>query len=191
MKTEEIFQVPESAAAEPENSEERKKTALYTFGIVTVAVLGLGIAYIVSRPVSTVAAAPPVATAVAPRPQQPVAAPVPPPAVKQDPPPPGIPASLGGPAVPTDVLPNRTYLQVGSVDKGIAELLTQGLRLKGIPATLAPGVTPIVRRVIVGPLETKAEMDLVRKQVEEMGFKPFPRRFSPEELRDLDAAKPE
>jgi cell division septation protein DedD len=82
-------------------------------------------------------------------------------------------------------LPNRMYLQVGSLEKGVAEVLAQGLRIKGVPATVAPGVSPIVSRIIVGPFATSDEMGVVNKHLSELGFKPFPRRFEPQELRRL------
>jgi cell division protein FtsN len=82
-------------------------------------------------------------------------------------------------------LPNRMYLQVGSLEKGVAEVLAQGLRIKGVPATVAPGVSPIVSRIIVGPFATSEEMGVVNKHLSELGFKPFPRRFEPQELRRL------
>jgi hypothetical protein len=82
-------------------------------------------------------------------------------------------------------LPNRMYLQVGSLEKGVAEVLAQGLRIKGVPATVAPGVSPVVSRIIVGPFATSDEMGVVNKHLSELGFKPFPRRFEPQELRRL------
>jgi hypothetical protein len=71
------------------------------------------------------------------------------------------------------------------LDKGVAEVLTQGLRIRGLQATIAPGITPVVSRIIVGPLATAAEMEIANKHLTGLGFKPFPRRFSTEELRKL------
>ena len=82
-------------------------------------------------------------------------------------------------------LANRMYLQVGSLEKGVAEILTQGLRTKGLQATVAPGITPLVARIIVGPFQTAGEVGAANKYLTELGFKPFPRRFEEKELRRL------
>lgn len=87
-----------------------------------------------------------------------------------------------GPAVFADVLANRMYLQVGSLDKKVAGLITQGLRIRGVSATLAPGVSETLARIIVGPFDTTAEMGVVQKQLTELGFQPFPRQFQRSEL---------
>lgn len=80
---------------------------------------------------------------------------------------------------------NRTYLQIGSIEKGVAEVLAQGLRIRGLRATVAPGVTPKVYRIIVGPFESVPEMKGVEKMLAGMGFQTFPRQFSADELRRL------
>lgn len=119
----------------------------------------------------------------------PFASPTPKPAVVVPPPA----ASTEQPVAPV-VLPgpewekpqaNRTYLQIGSIEKGVAEVLAQGLRIRGLRATVAPGVTPKVYRIIVGPFESVPEMKGVEKMLAGMGFQTFPRQFGAEELRRL------
>jgi hypothetical protein len=128
----------------------------------------------IPAPVAVVTQPPPVAPPppVASKPAAPVQAAAPPPAT----------VTAAPPAL-ADVLANRMYLQVGSLDKNVAELLTQGLRIKGVPATIAPGINNTVARIIVGPFNTATEMGLVEKQLNGMGFQPFPRQFQPSELR--------
>ncbi len=110
----------------------------------------------------------------------------------QEPPPPTVPqpqqsaaaASLSSNKLEQPVA-NRFYLQVGSLEKGVAEVLTQGLRARGIQATVAPGVSSVVSRIIVGPFENSSDMNAANRILTDLGFKPFPRRFDPQELRKL------
>lgn len=172
----------EVPAPEPDKSNKPKRMALLAF----VAVFGLvfvgSLAYLVLRRVNS--PAPEVAAAPVPLP-----APIPaPPAPKIEPPkvvdhP--LAAQPQAPAPLAEPLANRSYLQVGSLEKGVAEVLTQGLRIKGMSATMAPGVTPLVSRIIVGPFQTQAEIDSATKHLNELGFKPFPRRFDEKELKKL------
>lgn len=171
----------------------RQHLALYGFVAIFVAVLASAIAYLAGRqpanPVAAVVLTKPVtvissATVVR---ESPKAVAVAPAAlvskVVQEAPPARVAPQAPTPAILDDVLPNRMYLQVGSLEKNVAELLTQGLRIKGIPATIAPGVNTTVARIIVGPFQTSSEMAVVQKQVTELGFTPFPRQFQPSELR--------
>ena len=190
----------------------RQHMALYGFIGVFLAVLASAIAYLAGRqgpnpvaavptkPVTVISSAAPAAAVVAPKPVATVPAPLattpvasapaptaPAPAPVKAPEPvvaakPLVPATPATGAL-ADVLPNRMYLQVGSLDKHVAELLTQGLRTKGVPATVAPGVNDTVARIIVGPFDTAAEMSVVQKQLSELGFTPFPRQFQASELR--------
>lgn len=209
---EEAAAIAEDAAKDLEKVEKlmgRQHMALYGFIGVFLAVLASAIAYLAGRqgpnpaasiptkPVTVISSAAPV-PAPAPAPVLPKAPPaaaapvtpttaaavVPVPVVSQPSKPvPVVPAPTPAAGALADVLPNRLYLQVGSLDKNVAELLTQGLRTKGVPATVAPGVNDVVARIIVGPFDTASEMGVVQKQLTEMGFSPFPRQFQPGELR--------
>jgi hypothetical protein len=72
----------------------------------------------------------------------------------------------------------RWYLQVGAVEKGIAEVIARGLVLKGIPAILVPGHTAITNRVLTGPFPDNAAQNEAQRKLEALGFRPFPRRFT-------------
>jgi hypothetical protein len=204
--------VAESALdkADKERTMGRQHLVLYAFIGVFVAVLGSAMVYLAgrqgaaqpaqaialpSKPATAGVAAvtPPVevpkpAAVADPPPQEPLpaSASAPPAQALPEAPKPAVPATapalIPTPAVLEEVLPNRMYLQVGSLDKNVAEILTQGLRIKGIPATIAPGVTPLLSRIIVGPFQTNTEMGVVQKQLSELGFTPFPRQFQPSEL---------
>ena len=126
-------------------------------------------------PAPVPASPPPVAT---PTPKPPVVSP--PPASTE----PVAPVVLPGPEWEKPQA-NRTYLQIGSIEKGVAEVLAEGLRIRGLRATVAPGVTPKVYRIIVGPFESVPEMKGVEKLLASMGFQTFPRQFGADELRRL------
>jgi hypothetical protein len=139
---------------------------------------------------------PPAVAAPGPEVKPAAVSPVPPPVVAPTPKPAAVaatpPASLE-PVAPV-VLPgpewerpqaNRTYLQIGSIDKGVAEVLAQGLRIRGLRATVVPGVTPKVYRIIVGPFESVPDTKNAEKVLSGMGFQSFPRQFGADELRRL------
>jgi len=192
----------------PPKADRQKQVALYAFLAFFVAVIGCSVWYMVSRRASTppppsapkeVVAAQPVPAVVEPpktaavTPASPAPAktePVAPAAVASTTAPPPPPAPLPPRATPLpqgfeQPEPNRAYLQVGSLERGVAEVIAQGLRTRGIQTTIAPGVTPIVSRIIVGPFESSADMEAVNKHLNGLGFRPFPRRFGTEELRKL------
>ena len=73
----------------------------------------------------------------------------------------------------------KMYLQLMSVEIGVAEVMASGLRQKGVSAMVSPGVTEHVARLLVGPLPSDAaEVAKVRAQVETLGFRPFSRLFT-------------
>ena len=78
---------------------------------------------------------------------------------------------------------NRLYLQAGSVDVGVAEVIVEGLRLRGVPAIVGIGVNGKVARILAGPFNSDEEQRAVQKKLEDLNFHPFPRVFS---ARDLE-----
>ena len=77
---------------------------------------------------------------------------------------------------------NRTYLQLGSVDVGVAEVMVEGLLHRGVPAIVGFGISNNVARVLVGPFTSPDEQKVAQKHIEEMGFRPFPRVFTEKDL---------
>jgi hypothetical protein len=175
----------EIPAARPNTTLKPKQIALRAFVGMFVLVVGSATIYLTSRhsdakaAAAKAAAAAKTTTAVVPAASTPPATAAP---TATQPQSASTPATL---ELLDQPLPNRMYLQVGSLEKGVAEILAQGLRIKGVPATVAPGVSPVVSRIIVGPFTTSAEMAVVNKHLSELGFKPFPRRFESQELRRL------
>ncbi|HBY61137.1 MAG TPA: hypothetical protein DEH78_15045 [Solibacterales bacterium] len=68
------------------------------------------------------------------------------------------------------------YLQVGSVERGMAEVFVEVLKRRNLPAKYIPGVKDNVYRVLVGPL-AKSQLTSTGEQLTELGFSGFPRRF--------------
>ena len=83
------------------------------------------------------------------------------------------------PEAPLEGLPEdgKPYIQLGSVERGVAMLMTQGLRKRGIPSLMAPGVSPTVFRVLAGPFENQDELKKVEAEFAEAGLKTFVRRY--------------
>lgn len=85
----------------------------------------------------------------------------------------------------------KWYLQLGSLDKGVAEVIVQGLRARGMNAVWGPGITDRLGRVLVGPYDSLAEAELTRKQVQDLGFRPFAKYITPEDFKPKVSGTPE
>jgi hypothetical protein len=96
-------------------------------------------------------------------------------------------AGAKGNAVMTAPAFNRVYLQLGSVEVGVAEVMVEGLRQRGVPAIVGIGISGKVARVLVGPFNSPEEQQVAQKHVEELGFHPFQRVFTE---RDLEPQQP-
>ena len=86
-------------------------------------------------------------------------------------------ADIGQPMI------GKWYLQLGSLDKGVAEVIVQGLRTRGFNAVWGPGITDKLGRVLVGPFDSLAQTELARKRVEDVGFKPFARVITQADMK--------
>jgi len=73
--------------------------------------------------------------------------------------------------------PGTVYLQVASVDKGMADVSVQYLREKGFQARRAPGASPALYRVLVGPVGASGYPDPTEGKLKELGFTPFPKKY--------------
>ncbi len=73
--------------------------------------------------------------------------------------------------------PGAIYYQVASVDKGMADVSVQYLRDKGFAARRAPGASPAVYRVLVGPLGAQPMPSQTEARLKSLGFNPFPKKY--------------
>jgi cell division septation protein DedD len=73
--------------------------------------------------------------------------------------------------------PGQTFLQVSAMARPEAEILVQTLAKRGFRALLAPGPDDSKFRVLVGPAEDAAAIAKLRSELEQAGFKPFPKKY--------------
>ena len=69
------------------------------------------------------------------------------------------------------------YLQMGAVEKGIAVILTEGLRKRGFQACAAAGPNENVFRVLIGPLPDAEAFQRTKDGLHEIGLSTFVRRY--------------
>ncbi len=72
----------------------------------------------------------------------------------------------------------KTYIQLGSVDRGFATLMAHGARKLGFPAFVAPGTAPSVYRVLSGPFTTSDEIQKAKATFAAAGLDTFVRKYS-------------
>ena len=132
--------------------------------IVTLAVVSAG-SYLAGKSVSPKRATP----APAPAPIVQAAAPQPVPAPE--------PVATVEPPVFADPVSGAIYLQMGSVDRGVAVILVEGLRKHGFAAFAAPGATEKVYRVLIGPLPDPQAFARAKDSVDQIGLATFARKY--------------
>lgn len=72
----------------------------------------------------------------------------------------------------------EVYFQVGSVDRGMAEVSVEYIRRNGLEARVAPGATAEVFRVLVGPVGTaEAPAAEIEARLKGLGFTPFIKKY--------------
>ena len=72
----------------------------------------------------------------------------------------------------------KSYIQLGSVERGFATLMAHGARKLGFPAFLAPGPTPNVYRVLSGPFATTEDAQKAKATFDAAGLNTFSRKYS-------------
>ena len=73
--------------------------------------------------------------------------------------------------------PGEVFLQVSAVARPEAELLVEVLARKGFRASMAPGPSENVIRVLVGPAAGDTDLTKLRSDLEQAGFKTMVRRY--------------
>ena len=181
--------LPESASAEPLRSENvdhgdfeivlgKRQIAGVLFLASVFLVLFSAVSYVagkVTAPRRTVTVERPVPA--------PVPAPVPPPMATII----SAPATIAAAPAPKPILtpgalfrdPEKgaLYLQFGSVEKGIALIIAEGLRTHGFEAFVAPGASENVFRVLVGPLSNEEAYKRTKDATDRLGLTAFGRRY--------------
>lgn len=74
--------------------------------------------------------------------------------------------------------PGQTFYQVVASTRPDCEIIVDVLKRKGFAATVAPGPSPDLFRVLVGPLSDAATISRTRTELEAAGFqKPYLRKY--------------
>lgn len=150
----------------------RRQAASVTFLILVLLAVCTGGAYLIgkSMPATVVSAA-----------ELPPSPPAPAPAEAA---PPETPVAPAAPIVATvekplfaDPLKGVVYIQLGAVEKGIAEVLAEGLRKRGFDSFVAPGPNDHIFRVLVGPFHSNEEYGAAQGALDRMGLDHFARRY--------------
>ena len=165
----------------------RRQIASLLFVVVVLLAVCSGVSYMAGKAstskretpshAETVPAAslPPILTAQAAPVSQPAPVSAPPPAAV-----PAVPASVSeelDAALFADPVPGARYLQVGAVDRGVAVILTEGLRSRGLNGFIAHGPQDNIYRVLVGPFRTNAEYLNAKDAVDRMKVATFTRTY--------------
>jgi cell division septation protein DedD len=69
------------------------------------------------------------------------------------------------------------YLQMGAVEKGIAVIFVEGLRMRGFDAFVAPGPNENIFRVLIGPLPDERAFLKAKNAADQIGLGTFARRY--------------
>ena len=132
-----------------------------------------GVSYLIGKSAEPAAAAPapavevpqsPPVQAVDPQPAQPAQIPA-------------AEASASGAPLFANPIPGAVYIQVGAVEKGVAEIWAEGLRTHGMHAFVAPGISDRIFRVLVGPLPSPEAYQYAKDALDRIGLETFGRKY--------------
>jgi hypothetical protein len=150
----------------------RAQVASWLFvGVIAVAVCG-SLAYLAGETVATKRARRTAAVVTAP-----VAAPVPAPLpqasllAKAEPLMKPVRPLVGEPEI------GKVYLQVGAVERGMAVILAEGMRVHGFDAFVAPGPNDKIFRVLIGPLLDPDAFREAMLKVDALDLATFARKY--------------
>lgn len=161
------------AESEPEQPEEfeivlgRTQIASVLFVATVIVVTFSAISYLAGKSISpkpVAAAAPAIAAAPAP-----VPAPAPVVAAK------ALEPSKPDAPLFADPKNGLLYIQLGAVEKGMAIVITEGLRKRSLDAFVAPGPNEHIFRVLIGPLDA-AGYQKAKETIEGLGLTSFAKK---------------
>ncbi len=157
----------------------RRQVASVTFLATVLLAVCIGSAYLVGRSTPAVVSA--AELPAAPAASEPAPAPAPTEAVVEP-----AAAVLPDPAAPTltvekplfaDPLKGILYIQMGALEKGISEIMAEGLRKRGFESFVAPGPNDHIYRVLIGPFRSAEEYQAAKGVLDRMGLDTFARRY--------------
>jgi hypothetical protein len=162
----------------------RRQIASISLVAVVLMVVFSGVFYLIGKsgapkppaptpdPVEQVAQTPAVQASAVQAPQIPVAAAVQPPLQLE-------PAAVqtNRMALSGEPVRGAVYIQVGAVEKGVAQIWVEGLRTHGLPAFVAAGPSERIFRVLVGPLPNPEAYQQVKGILDRIGLENFGRKY--------------
>jgi cell division septation protein DedD len=181
LRTAEIKTAPERAAPEPESTEfeivlGRRQVASLLFVATVMIVVFSAVSYLAGKAMSPDKAIDSGATVARPAPMVEatiVSTAEPAKAALVSP----VQAAQPEPPLFAEPATGAVYLQMGAVEKGIAVILTEGLRKRGFQAFAAAGPHENVFRVLIGPLPDAEAFQRTKDALHEIGLSIFVRRY--------------
>ena len=73
--------------------------------------------------------------------------------------------------------PGAVYLQMGALDHGMAVIMAEGLRKHGFDASVAPGPSEKIFRVLIGPLPDAQAFARAKAEVDSIELGTFARKY--------------
>lgn len=156
----------------------RRQIAGVTLVVVVVLAVFSGVSYLIGKSAESKAVAPDPAAEV---PQNPPAQTAQ--AINVQPQPaqpaqiPAAEASASGTPLFANPIPGAVYIQVGAVEKGVAEIWAEGLRTHGLQAFVGPGISDRIFRVLVGPLPSPESYQYAKDALDRIGLETFGRKY--------------
>ncbi len=83
------------------------------------------------------------------------------------------------PAAPifSDPAPGKSYIQMAAVEKGVAAVFAEGLRAHDLTAFVAPGPSPNIFRVLIGPVSDPQAYKAAKLEIDKIGLSTFMRQY--------------
>ena len=76
-----------------------------------------------------------------------------------------------------DPAPGKSYIQMAAVEKGVAAVFAEGLRAHDLTAFVAPGPSPNIFRVLIGPVSDPQAYKATKQELDKIGLSTFMRQY--------------
>jgi cell division septation protein DedD len=76
-----------------------------------------------------------------------------------------------------DPAAGKNYIQMAAVEKPVAAIFAEGLRSHGLTAFVAPGATPNIYRVLIGPVSDIQAYTATKVELDKIGLSTFMRQY--------------
>ena len=171
------------AAEAPEFEIVLGRRQMASLGLVAMVVLAVfsGLFYAIGKSTAPRVVADPPSSFAVPEPPQmippPMATPLPQPEIVKAPAPQSGAATQDGTPLFAEPQQGALYLQIGAVEKGVAQIWAEGLRTHELNAFVATGPSEKIFRVLVGPLADTEAYQRAKQTIDEIGLATFAKRI--------------